>query len=138
MIRNVTERPELRVIRRNYMRARQIERLLRRRRDLANDALEVVLEWGPAMRLPESWRLEQRQPKESASEREAALAEAHEVTHAAYELTAAAWPRDRREIASEVDEVSQAARSSLAARYPHLERGSLSRAVNQANYTHAK
>ena len=136
--RQVNERPELRSIRLRYVRARRVERILRRPHDLANDALLVVLEWGPAARVPESWRLEQRQPKENASRREAALAEAHEVTHAAYELTAPAWPPDRREIAGEVDRVSQAARSALAARYPHLDRASMRRAVSQANYAHAK
>jgi hypothetical protein len=134
----VNERPELRRIRRRYVRARRVERLLRRTHDLANDAVLVVLEWGPAARLPESWRLEQRQPKENASSREAALAEAHEVTHAAYELTAPAWPQDGRENFSDVDRMSEAARAALAARYPHLDRASMRRAVNQANYIHAK
>jgi hypothetical protein len=87
----VSERPELRGIRRRYARARRVERLFRRRHDLANDALLVVLEWGPPMRLPEPWRLEQRQPKVSAIRRDAALAEALGVTRAADELTAAAW-----------------------------------------------
>jgi hypothetical protein len=134
----MTERPELRGIRRRYARARRVERLFRRRQDLANDALLVALEWGPPMRLPEPWRLEQRQPTVSAGRRDAALAEAHEVTHAAYELTAAAWPQDRQEVASEVDRVAESARQTLAIRYPHLSQVSLRRAVNQANYTHAK
>lgn len=131
-------RPELHRIRRRYVLARRFERLLRRRQDLANDALLVVLEWGPPMRLPEPWRLAQRQPKVGASQRDVALADAHEVTRAAYELTAVAWPVDRREVPSEVDRASESARRALAARYPHLLRGSLSRAVDQANYTHAK
>lgn len=136
--RNVTERPERRRIRRSYVRARNIERLLRRRRDLENEALLVILEWGPAMRLPEQWRLEQRQPKETAIRREAALAEAHEVTHAAYELTAPAWPPDRPQDWGEVDRVGHEALEELGVRYPHLDRASLRRAVNQAYYSPAK
>lgn len=90
------------------------------------------------MRVPETWRLRQRQPTTSDADRHAALAEAHEVTQAAYRLTDAAWPTDRRQLWSEVDRLTKIAVEELAARYPHLKRRSLSRAVNQANYTHAK
>jgi hypothetical protein len=126
------------VCQRRYARARRFERLFRRGNSLANDALLVVLEWGPAMRLPEPWRLEQRQPKESVSRREAALAEALEVKDVAYELTAVAWPRDRREVPSEVVHTAKLALEALTSQYPDLDRGSLRRAVNQANYAHAK
>lgn len=136
--RSVRNKPDLDGIKRRYRRARRIERLRRRRKDLANEALLVVLEWGPAMRLPEEWRLEQRRPTERDIDRAAALADAHEVTGVAYDLTAAAWPPDRRQEWGEVDRVAQFAREELAARYPHLDQISLRRAVNQANYSHAK
>jgi hypothetical protein len=58
--------------------------------------------------------------------------------HAAYELTSPAWPRDRREVASDVDRQSAIARLELATQYPSLSTRSLARAINQANYTHAK
>lgn len=131
-------RPELDGIRRGYRRARLVERVLHRRRDLANEALLVVLEWGPAMRLPEEWRLEQRRPADSTRDRAAALANAHEVTGAAFDLTAAAWPPDRAQQWGEVDRVAQSALEVLGTRYPHLDRKSLRRAINQANYSHAK
>lgn len=115
-----------------------MDRLRRRRRSLSDDALFVVLEWGPAMRLPEVWRLQQRQPTVPATSCEAALAEAHSVTHMAYELTTEAWPRDRREDPKEVDRVSKAAVAKMIERYPDLDPASLRRAINQANYTHAK
>jgi hypothetical protein len=134
----VSGAPDLGGIKRRYARARRIERLFGRRHDLANDAMLVVLEWGPPMRLPEEWRLEQRQPTESDSRRQEALAEAHVVRHAAYELTAPAWPLDRREVPSEVDRHAAIARQELAARHPYLSAHLLARAVSQANYTHAK
>lgn len=133
----VTEPPELRGVRRQYAVARRLDTLVRRR-SLSDDALVVVLEYGPARRLPESWRLQQRQPKVSEQCREAALAEAHEVTASAYELTERAWPSDRSDVWSEVDRVAKIALEALVAMYPDLDRRSLSRAVNQANYTHAK
>lgn len=40
----------------------RIERLLGRLGSLADEAMMVVLKWGPAMRLPKLGRLEQRQP----------------------------------------------------------------------------
>lgn len=134
----MSEAPDLSGIKRRYARARRLERLFGRRHDLANDALLVVLEWGPPMRLSEEWRLEQRQPTVVDSRRLEALAEAHAVTHAAYELTSPAWPIDRREVASEVDRQSVLARHELATRYPYLSTPSLARAVRQANYIHAK
>lgn len=134
----MNERPELEGIRRRYVRARRRERWLRQRGSLANEALLVVLEWGPPMRLPESWRLQQRWPEAGASERGAVLEAAHAVTHAAYELLTRAWPRDTREDPQEVDRASKDALQVLRATYPELEPDSLKRAVSQANYTHAK
>jgi hypothetical protein len=133
----VTEFPDLPDVRRRYAVGHRLDPLFRRR-SLSDDALLVVLEYGPARRLPESWRLQQRQPKVSDARREVALAEAHEITHSAYELTASAWASDRREVSRDVDRVAKIALEALASRYPHLNRGSLSRAVSQANYTHAK
>ena len=98
----------------------------------------VVREWGPAMRLPEPWRLEKRLPGVTADRRAAALAEAHVVRRRAYELTAEAWPHDGREDVDDVQRVSEPAAAPLMSRYPQLDPRSLRRAVNQANYTHAK
>jgi hypothetical protein len=72
------------------------------------------------MRRPEAWRLRQRPPRVRVTTCEAALAEAHVVTHIAYELTAEAWPRGRREDAKEVDRVSKTAVAEMTARYPDL------------------
>jgi hypothetical protein len=129
---------ELAVIERRYARARRLEHFLGVRRDLANDAFVVVLEWGPALRLPEEWRLAHRQPDQSAEIREQALRTAKDVLHEAYELVAPAWPQDRREDARVVDEQSAVARQSLEESHPQLSPKLLRRAVNQANYTHAK
>ncbi len=126
-------------IQRRYSFVRRVERLLGdKRRSLANDALQVVLEWGPQARLSEVWRLQQRQPEESLNRIETALEAAHAIAHEAYELTDQAWPRDQREIASEVDRAAALAREALTRRHPDLDPGLLRRAVSQANYTHAK
>ena len=133
-VRRVLER-----IQRRYSFVRRVERRLGvKRRSLANDALHVVLEWGPQARLSEAWRLQQRQPGEPLGRLEAALEDARAIRHEAYVLTDEAWPRDRREVGSEVDRVSALARETLERRHPDLEPGLLSQAVSQANYTHAK
>ena len=132
-------RRELERIQRRYSLVRRAERLTGRKpRSLANDALHVVLEWGPQARLSEVWRLQQRRPGDSLSRLKAALEGAHAITHEAYELTDEAWPRERREIGSEVDRVSALARQELERRHPDVEPDLLRRAVSQANYTHAK
>ena len=132
-------RRQLRRIRRRYALARTRERLLRRGApSLDNDALRVALEWGPAARISEEWRLQQRQPKVPAQGITSALEHAHRVCHEAYTLTAGAWPPDRREIGAEVDRHARQALQALKARYPGLEPDLLLRAVSHANYTHAK
>ena len=130
---------KVRGIRRRYVLARRAERLLgRAHASLANDALRVVLEWGPPARLSEGWRLRQRQPDTSPTVIGDALTAAHAVCHEAYKLTAEAWPQDRREVASEVDRAAAKALQALTTRYPDLEGGLLRRVVSQANYTHAR
>jgi hypothetical protein len=126
-------------IRRRYVLVRRAEGVLGvNRRSLANDALHVVLEWGPQARLSEAWRLQQPQPGEPLGRIEDALETAHAVAHDAYELTAEAWPLDRREIGSEVDRVTATAREALIERHPDLEPSLLHRAVHQANLTHMR
>jgi hypothetical protein len=134
----VDERPELAAIRQEYIEERRAEAVAPGAGSLANQALRVVLEWGPAKRLPEAWRLEQRAPGANAADRESALANAHYLEDAAYALTAEAWPHDRREIAADVDRVAAAAMVTLASRYSEIDADLLRRAISQANYYHAK
>ena len=130
--------PGVREIERRYERELRADEAPGGPSSLADDALTVVLEWGPAKRLSETWRLERRQPSASAAERASALAASHEVTRAAYDLTSEAWPRDGREDPADVDRVAAEALETLSLRYPQLMRASLRRAIGLANYTHAK
>ena len=134
----LSDPPGLDGIKRRYSREQRARRLLRRVSSLQDEALYVVLEWGPPMRLPEAWRLRERQPGENDEARATALDVAHGVTGLAHELTGEAWVLDGREDPEEVDRVSRRAVAEISARFPDLDPGSLRRAVSQANHTHAK
>lgn len=134
--REVFQVPEPPEIERQYVRERLMDVSSGRRNSLADDALVVVLEWGPPRRLSEMWRLETRQASVGPAEREAALAAARAVAHLAYELTARAWPHDGREGPIEGERVDAEALETLSSRHPDLDRESLRRAIWQGNYTH--
>jgi hypothetical protein len=137
--RAVDHQPELREIEREYEREREADAASGTHRSLADDALTVVLEWGPQARLSQGWRLERRQPTATAAERQSALTDAAEVKHLAYDLTAPAWPHvDGRVPAPSVEDVEAVAITALERRFPELDSASLRRAVRQANYIHAK
>jgi uncharacterized protein (DUF433 family) len=136
----MSETADLRELKLSYAHRRQADESSGQRSSLSDDALIVVLEFGPERRLSQEWRLEARRPLDGSAERESSLAVAHAVTQLAYERIAEAWPHDRR--SSVPDEVSYRVDGetleALTLQYPHLNRELLRQAVDQANYVHAK
>lgn len=132
----MTERPETAAARRRYVLECERTAAQAPPATLANDAMEVALEWGDALRLDEDWRLTQRQPQAEPEQRAAALVRARTLMADARALTEEAWPRDGRPTPVDAERVDAAARERLAARFPEIDAGHVDRAIGQAHYVH--
>jgi hypothetical protein len=102
-----------------------------------NEALEVVLQFGPERARPAPERIRERLPHAPAAELDAALAQAHAVEDRAYALTAPGWPLGTL-TDKEFRALSARALQALKVEFPSFTPDALSRALSQANYWHMR